>query len=59
MCAAVDPAVSLSTQSLLPMVLFVDHVDHATRSASKVVDDDEAPDGNDPEIGRRGSGVAD
>ena len=36
MCAAMDPAVSLSTHSLLPMVSFVDHVDHAALSASKV-----------------------
>ena len=57
MCAAVDPAVSLSTHSLLPMVLFVDHVDHAAPSASKVVDDGEAPDSNEPEMGRRGSRV--
>ena len=59
MCAAVDPPVSLSTHNLLPMVLFVDHVDHAAPSASKVVDDDEAPDSNEPEMGRRGSRVAD
>ena len=59
MCAAVDPAVSLSTHSLLLMVSFVDHVDHATPSASKVVDDGEAPDSNEPEMGRRGSRVAD
>ena len=59
MCAAVDPAVSLSMHSLLPMVLFIDHVDHATPSASKVVDDDEAPDSNEPEMGRRGSRVED
>ena len=59
MCAAVDPAVSLSTHSLLPMVSFVDHVDHTTLSASKVVDDGEAPDSNEPEMGRRGSRVAD
>ena len=59
MCAAVDPAVSLSTQSLLPMVSFVDHVDHAAPSASKVVDDGEAPDSNEPEMGRRGSRVTD
>ena len=58
-CAAVDPAVSLSMHSLLPMVSFVDHVDHATPSASKVVDDGEAPDSNEPEMGRRGSRVAD
>ena len=56
MCAAVDPAISLSTQSLLPMVSFVDH---AAPSASKVVDDGEAPDINEPEMGRRGSRVAD
>ena len=55
MCAAVDPAVSLSTHSLLPMVSFVDHVDHAAPSASKVVDDGEPPDSNEPEMGRRGS----
>ena len=51
MCAAVDPAVSLSTHSLLPMVSFVDHVDHAAPSASKVVDDGKAPDSNEPEMG--------
>ena len=54
-----DPAVSLSTHSLLPMVSFVDHVDHAAPSASKVVDDDKAPDINEPEMGRRESGVTD
>ena len=59
MCAAVDPAVSLSTHSLLLMVSFVDHVDHAASSASKVVDDGEAPDKNELEMGRRGSRVAD
>ena len=59
MCAAVDPIVSLSTHSLLPMVSFVDHVDHAAPSASKVVDDGEASDSNKPEMGRHGSGVAD
>ena len=59
MCAAVDPAVNLSMHSLLPMVSFVDHVDHAAPSASKVVDDGEAPDSNEPEMGRRGSRVAD
>ena len=59
MCAAVDPAVSLSTHSLPPMVSFVDHVDHAAPSASKVVDAGEAPDSNEPEMGRRGSRVAD
>ena len=56
MCAAVDPAVSLSMHSLLPMVSFVYH---AEPSASKVVDDGEAPDSNEPEMGRRGSRVAD
>ena len=59
MCAAVDPAVSLSTHSLLPMVSFVDHVDHAAPSASKVVDDGEAPNSNEPEMVRRESRVAD
>ena len=59
MYAAVDPAVILSTHSLLPMVSFVDHVDHSVASASKVVDDGEAPDSNEPEMGRRGSRVAD
>ena len=38
---------------------FVDHVDHAAPSASKVVADGEAPDSNEPEMGRRGSRVAD
>ena len=59
MCAAMDPAVSLSTHSLLLVVSFVNHVDHAAPSASKVVDDGEAPDSNEPEMGRRGSRVAD
>ena len=59
MCAAVDPGVSLSMHSLLPMVSFVDHVDHAAPSASKVVDDGEAPDSKEPEMGRRGSRVTD
>ena len=59
MRAAVDPAVSLSMHSLLPIVSFVDHVDHAAPSASKVVDDGEAPDSNEPEMGRCGRGVAD
>ena len=54
-----DPAVSLSTHSLLPIVSFVDHVDHSAPSASKVVDDGEAPDSNEPEMGRRGSRIAD
>ena len=44
MCAAVDSAVSLSTHSLLLMVSFVDHIDHAAPSASQVVDNGEAPD---------------
>ena len=51
-----DPAISLSMHSLLPMVSFVDH---AAPSASKVVDNGEAPDSNKPEMGRRGSRVAD
>ena len=59
MCAAMDPAVSLSMHSLLLMVSFVDHVDHSQPSASKVVDDGEAPDSNEPEMGRCGSRVAD
>ena len=57
MCATLDPDVSLSTHSLLPMVSFIDHVDHTAPSASKVVDDGEAPDINKPEMGRRGSRV--
>ena len=59
MCAAMDLAVSLSMHSLLLMVSFVDHVDHSAPSASKVVDDGEAPDSNEPEMGRCGSRVAD
>ena len=59
MCAVVDPAVSLSMHNLLPMVSFVDHVDHAAPSASQVVDDGEAPDSNEPEMGRCGSRIAD
>ena len=58
MRAAMDPAVSLSMHSLLPMVSFVYHVDHAAPSASKVVDDGEASENNEPEMGRRGSRVA-
>ena len=50
MRAVVDPAVSLSTYTPLPMVSFVDHVDHATPSASKVGDDGKAPDSNEPEM---------
>ena len=41
------------------MVSFIDHVDHTTPSASRVVDNGEAPDSNEPEMGRRGSRVAD
>ena len=58
MHAAVDQAVSLSTHSLLLMVSFVDHVDPSAPSVSKVVDDGEAPDINESEMGRRGSRVA-
>ena len=54
MCVAVDPAVSLSTHTLLPMVSFVNHIDDAAPSAAKVVDDGEAPDSNEPEMGRCG-----
>ena len=56
MRAAMDPAIILSMHSLLPMVSFVDH---SAPSASKVVDDGEAPGSNEPEMGRRGSRVAD
>ena len=59
MRADVEPAVSLSMHSLLLMVSFVDYVDHSTPSASKVVDGGEAPYNNEPEMGRRGSRVAD
>ena len=59
MRAAMEPAVSLSTHSLLPIVSFVDHVDHSALSASKVVDDGEAPDSNEPEMGRCGSRLVD
>ena len=59
MHAAVDPAFSLSMHSLLLMVSFVDHVDHTAPSAFKMVDDGEAPDSNEPEMGIRGSRVAD
>ena len=37
----------------------VDHIDHSAPSASKVVDDGEAPDSNEPKMGRRGSRVTD
>ena len=56
---AVDPVVSLSMHNLLPMVSFVEHVDHAAPSAFKVVDDGEALDSNEPEMGRCGSRVTD
>ena len=59
MCVVVDPVVSLSMHRLLLMVSFVDHVDHTAPSAPKVVDDSEAPDTNEPEMGRRGSRVTD
>ena len=59
MRADVEPAVSLSMHSLLPMVLFVEHVDHSAPSASKGLDDSEAPDSNESEMGRGGSRVAD
>ena len=59
MRAAVEPVVSLSTHSLLPMVSLVDHVDHSAPSASKVVDDGGPPVSNEPEMRRRGSRVAD
>ena len=59
MRAAVDPVVNLSMHSILPMVSFVDHVDHSVPSASKVVDDGEAADSNKPEMGRRRSRVVD
>ena len=36
----------------------VDHVDYSAPSASKVVDDGEAPDSNEPEMGRCESRVA-
>ena len=58
MCEAVDPAIRLSKHSLLLMVSFVDHVDHAAPSTSKVVDDGEAPDSNEQEMGRRETRVA-
>ena len=45
--------------SLFRWLLFVDHVDHTAPSTSKVVDDGEAPDSNEPEMGKRGSRVAD
>ena len=38
---------------------FVYHVDHSAPSASKVVEDGEAPDSNRPEMGRRRSRVTD
>ena len=38
---------------------FVDHVDQSALRASKVVDDGEAPDNNEPEMGRRWSRVTD
>ena len=38
---------------------FVDHVDHAAPSASKVVDDGKAPDSNESKMGSCGSRVAD
>ena len=54
-----EAAVSLSTHSLLPMVSFVDHVDHAAPSTSKVVDDGKAPDSNESVMGRCRSRIAD
>ena len=59
MRAVVDPAAASPCTVYFRWMSFVDHVDHTVPSASKVVDDGEAPDSNEPEIRRRGSRVAD
>ena len=56
MCAAVD---QLSASPRTVHFRWMSFVDHAAPSASKVVDDGEAPDRNEPEMRRRGSRVAD
>ena len=56
MCAAVDPAVSLSMHSLLPMVSFVDHVDHAAPRAPRWWTTARPRKGTTRSRGRRNSG---
>ena len=46
------PTVSISMYIPLPMLWFVDNVDHTMPSAPRLVDDGEAPDWNDPEMGK-------
>ena len=56
MRAAVDPAVSLFTHSLLPMVSFVDHIDHAAPRAPGRWTTARPRKGTTRSRGRRGSG---
>ena len=56
MCAVVDLAVNLSTHSLLPMVLFVDHIDHAAPRAPRQLTTARPRKGTTQSRGRRGSG---
>ena len=46
------PIVSLSRTVILRLLSVVDHVDHIVPSAPRPMDDDEAPDWNDLEMGK-------
>ena len=53
------PWTQLSASPCIVHFRWMSFIDHSAPSASKVVDDGEAPDSNESEMGRRGSGVAD
>ena len=48
------PPVSLSHTVIFQLLSFVDHFDHTMLSAPRPVDNGEAPDWNDPEMGKTG-----
>ena len=56
LAAVVDPAVSLSTYSTLPMKSFLDHVDHAAPRAPRRWTTARPRKGTTRSRGRRGSG---
>ena len=47
------PTINLSRTVIFRRLSFVDHVDHTVPSAPRPVDDGEAPDWNDPEMGKK------
>jgi len=55
----VRPWTQLSASPRTVHFRWMSFIDHYAPSASKLVDNGEAPDSNEPEMGRRGSGVAD